>query len=71
MLNTKYVYQFTDMLQQPRLIKVCRYMENHKYFESKCRLDKLFKLLYNEPYLMGRIRPFKVVLKRNEVGYYY
>ena len=62
MLNTKYVYQFTDILQQPNMIKFFRYIENHKYFEDERGLYQLFCLMYGEPYVVGEIRPFKVVL---------
>ena len=66
MLDTKYVYQFTDMRQQPNMIKFSKYMKNHKYITGQRDIDQLFCLIYGEPYVIGTIRPFKVVLERDE-----
>lgn len=62
MLNTKYLYQFTDILKRPIIGEAFRYMKNNERIEDKCRLNKLFCLLYGKPYHVERIRPFKVVL---------
>ena len=66
MLNTEYVYQFTDILQEPNMVKFFQYMENNKYITAQRELDQLFCLIYGEPYVIGTIRPFKVVLERDE-----
>lgn len=67
MLDTKCLYQFTDILQQPSMNKVFRYMENHEYFKDNRKLHQLFVLLYyEEPYSPERIRAFEVVLTRDE-----
>lgn len=67
MLNTKYSYQFTDILKRPIIGEAFRYMKNNERIEDKCRLNKLFCLLYDEPYHLERIRPFKVALERDEM----
>lgn len=64
MLNIKYLYQFTDIIKRPNIIKATRYMENHERLDDECRIEQLFYYLYGEPYCVDRIRPFKVVLTR-------
>ena len=64
MLNIKYLYQFTDIIKRPNIIKATRYMENHEHLDDECRIEQLFYYLYGEPYYVDRIRPFKVVLTR-------
>ena len=66
MLNTEYVYQFTDILQEPNMVKFFKYMENNKYITGQRELDQLFCLIYGEPYVVWTIRPFKVVLERGK-----
>lgn len=61
MLETKYLYQFTDIDKLPIICEAFRYMENNERVKDKCRLKGLFCLLYGEHYLVDRIRPFKVV----------
>lgn len=64
MLNTKYLYQFTDIIKRPTIVKTTRYMENYERLEDECSISQLFYLLYGERYYVDRIRPFKVVLTR-------
>lgn len=64
MLNTKYLYQFTDVIKRPNIVKTTRYMENYERLEDECSLIQLLCYLYGEHYYIDRIRPFKVVLTR-------
>lgn len=38
MLDTKYLYQFTDIDKLPIIGEVFRYMENNESVKDKCRL---------------------------------
>lgn len=64
MLNTKYLYQFTDVTKRPNIVKTTRYMENYERLEDECSLIQLLCYLYGEQYYVDRIRPFKVILTR-------
>ena len=64
MLNTKYLYQFTDVIKRPNIVKTTRYMENYERLEDECSLVQLLCYLYGERYYVDKIRPFKVVLTR-------
>ena len=62
MLNTKYLYQFTDIRKRPIIGEAFRYMKSNERITDVCRLNELFCLLYGESYQVERIRPFKLVL---------
>ena len=46
MLHVKHLCKMTVIVGGPTIIKACRNMKNHKYFECERSLNELFVLLY-------------------------
>ena len=60
MLNVNHVCKFSTPAVKPTVPYISECTGSYGYFEYECRVDKLFKLLYGNSYIMGVTRPFKV-----------
>ena len=66
MLEAKYVYKFTSVARGPTRTKTSKYIGNPVSFEYEYHRDQLFELLYGDPFMVERIKIFKVTLDRSE-----
>ena len=67
MLEAKYVYKFTSVAKGPTRTKTSKYIGNPVSFEYEYHRDQLFELLYGDPFMVERIKIFKVVPVRGEI----
>ena len=64
MLNTKYLYRFTDTIKRPNIAYVTCRLVNDNILEDECTINRLFCLLYGETYYIDSIRPYMIELAR-------
>ena len=66
MLDTKYLCKFTTGAIPPATSIAVKYIGNPVSFEYEYHRDQLFELLYGDPFMVERIKIFKVTLDRSE-----
>ena len=66
MLNAKHIYKITFESRRMTIFKVSKYIGKPTFYKHEdCSI--LFELLYGDPYMIEKIKIFKVVPMRGEV----